>query len=195
MHRLMAGVLILAGVIVGGGALPGGTIAAFTDVGTVTGAVAAGTMNLLLSDDDEPFQNDLGTHTWVLTNALPGGPAVCETVQLINQGSVAGSSISVEVVNSGTGGSPMAQEILFQSLSVGLTDYLGFVNEFADGIPGKSVRDLELQGGISGLPGLFANGGNTRSFGACLKFDADAPNNLQGKTWLGTFTLDRKSVV
>lgn len=181
--------MVLSGMMLGVGTLPHGTFASFTDVGTATGAVAAGTLNLLLSDQDEPFTESLGTHTWLLTNALPGGPAVCESVQLINQGNVAGSSFSVQVINTGSGGTAMSQEILFQSLAVGLTDILPLVNEFADGVPGKSVRDLEVQGGIASLPGLFANGGNTRSFGACIKFDADAPNSLQGKNWLGTFTF------
>ncbi len=173
-------------------ALPG-TIAPFIDVATGTGTLAAGIIDLQVSDANEDFTDNLVTHTWVLTDALPGDPATCGNVTLKNFGNRAGTSVSISVVNTGSGGPALAREVIITSLSYDGFSILGSVNGAGDGHADQSVRDLELQGGISGLSGLdppppFGTDG-TKSFHMCLQLHADSPDALQGLTWLGTFSF------
>jgi hypothetical protein len=168
----------------------GGTYASFSDLASATGNIVGGTINLLLSDQDEPFKDNLETHTWVLTSALPADPAVCESFQLTNAGTAQSATVNVKIVNTGTGGSAMAQEITFDSFAIGFTNLLPLIDGNLDGHPGISVRDLELDADGFTVPRtLFANQGNSTSIGGCLSFHGDAPNGLQGQTWLGTFHI------
>ena len=164
------------------------TFAPFLDTASGVGTIAVGILDLNVSDQDEPFKQNLATHTWVLTNAYPGDPALCKSIQLKNDGNRDGSSLSVDIDNTGSGGDPMAAEVLFASVLLDATNLLPSIAN-TDGRPGISVLDLENQSGISGLDGLFANGGNSHSFGACLELSAVAPESVMGQTWLGTFTF------
>lgn len=164
------------------------SFAPFVDQATGFGAIAAGILDIRVSDQDEPFSQNLMSHTWVLTNAYPGDPADCESIQLQNAGNRSGSSLSIGIDNSGDGGDLLAAEVLFVSVSLGATNLLPAIVD-SDGRPGISVLDFENQGGLAGLPGLLANGGNSRSFGACLQLSPAAPETVMGRTWLGTFSF------
>ena len=164
------------------------TFAPFIDTATGVGTLAAGILDLKVSDQDEPFKQNLATHTWVLTNAFPGDPAICKSIQLKNDGNRDGSLLSVDIDNTGSGGDPMAAEVLFESVLLDATNLLPMIAD-SDGRPGISVLDFENQGGVSGLDGLFANGGNSHSFGGCLKLSSAAPESIMGQTWLGTFSF------
>lgn len=148
---------------------------------------------LLASDEDEVFKQHLVTATWELTNALPGDPCVYGNINLENAGTRRGNSLSITVVNAGTGGAAIAKEIIAESMTYNGQNLLPFVSAAGDGHSGVSMLDLELQGGVPNLSGLnppppYGTDG-TKSFSMCLKLHDDAPEGLAGKTWLGTFTF------
>jgi predicted ribosomally synthesized peptide with SipW-like signal peptide len=175
-----------------------GTLAVFTDSSTSSGTVMTAVLDMQVSDEDENFVDDLATVTWDLgSDVIPGepvgtviNPGLCKSVQMRNVGTRDGSSISVSVVNGGSGSPGIATEIIATRMTFDGFSILGDIDGNADGVPGRSMRDLELQGGVSGLAGLSAGVG-TRSFSMCLQFSPDAGNEYQGQSWLGTvgFTL------
>jgi len=175
----------------------GGTIAPFTDDASASSEISAGTIDLRVSDANEDFTDALVSHTWELKNALPGDPPVCGDVTLKNFGNRDASSVSISITNSGTGGVAMASEIIATTMTYGAgNDLLPLIDGGLDGHAGKSMRDLELLNGgsgITGQAGLFAappfGPDGTRAFVMCLQLHPDAPNSLQGQTWLGTVTF------
>jgi spore coat-associated protein N len=91
--------LILAVILAVG--MVGGVFAYFTDAETSTGNVlAAGTLDLKISDEDEHPERDGVSTTWSMTNMIPGvsfcGP---KHIACINSGTIQGNHLEIRFTN------------------------------------------------------------------------------------------------
>jgi predicted ribosomally synthesized peptide with SipW-like signal peptide len=177
----------------------GATLAPLSDSETSTGnTVAAGTLDLKLSDKDEDFGDGV-SESWKRLNVSPGDDLQCATITLKNVGSLPGASTELYASNSiidppgpesdtgdgTTTGLEMAAYVEITSLIYDSGNILPQVDPTRDGVEGRSLADLELQGGIQGLAGLIQSPPNgTNALAICLLFRADAGNDFQGKTLL-----------
>lgn len=177
----------------------GATLAPMSDSETSRGnTVAAGTLDLKISDDDEDFGDGV-SESWMRLDVRPGDDLQCATMALKNVGSLPGATVDLEVSNdiddppgpeSDTGdgtttGLEMAAYVEITALIYDSSNILPQVDAGQDGVDGPSLADLELQGGIQGLAGLHETPPNgTNSLAICLLFRADAGNDFQGKALL-----------
>jgi len=174
-------------------------LASFVDSETSAGNVvstAAGP-NLKLSDSDEDFADGV-TGSWVRLNVKPGDDLQCATISAKNVSPTAGSSMDITMKNtiydplgpeSDTGDQTtlpvdMAKYVELYSLAWNGQNLLPLVDRAADGKPdSKSLADVELQGGFTGLSGLLGTPPDgTKALALCFKFRSDAGNDLQDKT-------------
>lgn len=198
MRRLLASLMVLG--------LTGGVVAygfaSFVDTETSADNVVS-TMagpDLQLSDDDEAF--DLGpddgvTGSWVRLNVAPGDDLQCATISARNVSPTTGSATDIQMVNTivdppgpesdtgdgTTAGLEMAAYVELSSLTWGSQNLFPLVNGALDGVPGKSLADVQLQGGFTGLGGLLGNPPDgAKALSLCFQFRSDAGNQFQGKT-------------
>lgn len=194
MRRLVASLALLG--------LVGGTLAysfaSFVDTETSTGNVVS-TMagpDLQLSDDNEDFANGVSA-SWVRLNVKPGDDLQCATISAKNVSPTTGSAMDITVVNtiddppgpeSDTGdgtttGLEMAAYVELSSLMWGSENLLPLVDGSLDGVPGKSLADVQLQTGFTGLFGLLGTPPDgAKALALCFSFRSDAGNQFQGKT-------------
>jgi hypothetical protein len=79
----------------------------------------------------------------------------------------------------------MAAYVEITTLIYDSSNILPQVDASQDGVGGRSLADLELQGGIQGLAGLREDPPDgTNALAICLLFREDAGNDFQGKTLL-----------
>ncbi len=194
MRRLVAS-LALLGLV--GGTLAYG-FASFVDTETSDGNVVS-TMagpDLQLSDGDEDFGNGVSA-SWVRLNVKPGDDLQCATISAKNVSPTTGSAMDITVVNTiddppgpesdtedgTTTGLEMAAYVELSSLMWNSQNLLPLVDGTLDGVPGKSLADVELQGGFTGLSGLLGTPPDgAKALALCFSFRSDAGNDFQGKT-------------
>ncbi|HXF51207.1 MAG TPA: hypothetical protein VNM43_05965 [Dehalococcoidia bacterium] len=156
--------------------------------------------DLQLSDDDEAFElgpDDGVTGSWVRLNVKPGDDLQCATISARNVSSTTGSAMDIQFVNtiddppgpeSDTGdgtttGLQMAAYVELSSLLWHSQNLLSLVDGALDGVPGKSLADVELGGGFTGLSGLLGTPPDgAKALALCFSFRSDAGNQFQGKT-------------
>lgn len=156
--------------------------------------------DLQLSDDDEAFElgpDDGVSASWVRLNVKPGDDLQCATISARNVSPTAGSAMDISMKNtivdppgpeSDTGdgtttGRDMAAYVELTSLIWNGQNLLPLVDGARDGVPGRSLADIEIQGGFTGLSGLLGNPPDgAKALALCFKFRSDAGNQFQGKT-------------
>ncbi|RPF43056.1 putative ribosomally synthesized peptide with SipW-like signal peptide [Thermodesulfitimonas autotrophica] len=194
-----------------------GTWAYFADTEqSLANTFAAGTLDLKVSDDNQPFGDGV-SETWVLTNMAPGDvPGVAYEVSLMNTGSLAGSHVEIAFshaidealnpVESDTNRNSTWQEMA-RYIEIQYMDYDGIVFTGAGATSGHAIVDANDNGwldledvtlpanaaALDNLPTPLPNGGNTKSFHVRLAFRPEAGNDLQGDrlTTTVTFTLNQ----
>ncbi|HWQ27402.1 MAG TPA: hypothetical protein VNN12_00070, partial [Dehalococcoidia bacterium] len=156
--------------------------------------------DLQLSDSDEAFELGPGdgvTGSWVRLNVKPGDDLQCATISARNVSPTTGSAMDIQFVNtiddppgpeSDTGdgtttGLAMAAYVELSSLMWDSQNLLPLVNGGLDSVPGKSLADLQMQGGFTGLSGLLGTPPDgAKALALCFQFRSDAGNQFQGKT-------------
>ncbi len=190
-----------------------GTFAYFQDTETSTGnTFTAGTLDLKVSDDNEPFGNGV-SQTWVLTNMAPGDvPAVVYEVSLMNTGTIAGDHVGIAFahamdealnpVESDTNPNSTAVDFACY-VEIRYMDYDGITFTGAGATPGHAIVNANGNGwldledvtlpanaaALDNLPTPLPNGGNVRSFHVGLGFRPEAGNDLQGDRLITTVTF------
>ncbi|MDI6640203.1 MAG: TasA family protein [Methanocellales archaeon] len=206
MNRVIAASLTIFFVTV---LVSGSTFAYFRDTETSTGnTFTAGTMDLKVSDWDEPFGDGV-TATWTISNMKPGD-IIGGWISLQNFGSIEADHVEIKCSNSvtdppgpesdteeGTTDMDEAMEIIWltydnSNLLTTLTDLNGNgikdLDDFENRNEGKGFDDV--------TPVPAANRGTTGLFVMWLKFNETlADNDYQGDTLTTTitFTLNQDS--
>lgn len=201
MRRILASLTLIA--LAGGAVLYGA--ASFVDTETsVDNTITTVSLDLQLGDGNEGFGEDpLGDsvlESWVRLQVKPGDDLACASILARNVGSLDGAHMAITVSNEiddppgpesdtadgTTTGLLMAAYVELTSLSWdGAGNLLPVVNPNLDGVPGRSLADIELQGGFSGLPGLLGTPPDgPQALNLCFLFRSDAGNDFQGKTLL-----------
>ncbi len=180
-------------------------MASFMDMETSAGnsiTTRAGP-DLQLSDIDEDYGFDpLGDsvlESWVRLNVEPGDDLACASISAKNAGPATGNTMAIQFANDildppgpesdtadGTvSGLQMAAYVELSSLTWdGAPSLLSSVDPTSDGVPGKSLADVELHGVFSGLPGLLSPPGGAQALNLCFEFRSDVGNDFRGKTRL-----------
>lgn len=190
-----------------------GTWAYFADTeSSLANTFTAGTLDLKVSDDNEPFGDGV-SQTWVLSNVAPGDvPAVVYEVSLMNTGSLAGSHVEIAFshaidealnpVESDTNPNSTAADFA-RYVEVKYMDYDGIIFTGAGATFGHAIVDANHNGwldledvtlpdnapALDNLPTPLPNGGNVRSFHVGLAFRPEAGNDLQGDRLITTVTF------
>lgn len=172
----------------------GATFAFFSDVGTSTNnTFAAGSFDLLLSDDNQ-FDVDDVTQTWVGTNMAPGVTTVDATLKLENGGTVAGDNVHVALVNDLTG-SPAPDQIddylEIVTLEYDSANILPLVTESGN----NAFTDLADWAALAGTHGIphsiqlgLADTGTEHDLHMVVRLHSTAPSGVEGESMTSTFT-------
>lgn len=179
------------------------TTAVWSDSGQSTGnTFAAGTLDLQLSDNDEPYADSV-TVSWTGSDMYPGGPAITETLNIRNNGSVNADHVHFSVANDITedtvlpnadDADPITNHLQVTTLTYdagsGPTDILNF-NLISDSQPNgyMDLADLEAAGQIGMSTGAISDNppqleladlGGDHPLVMSVKLNGDSPDENQG---------------
>ena len=188
-------------VVLAVGLYSAGTLAVFTDTASDTGnTITAGTMDLKIKDSNEGFA-DVVSATWVMTNMVPGGATVFDTVTLKDTGSIEGQHL--EISFSYTGDTELAEWIEVTTISYDGINPILFLSSITDVNTNgwKDLEDLILapntdeNGPLDDLPRPANFTDNEAVYLMGLSFRPEAPTSVMGKSMTMTvnFTLNQLS--
>lgn len=187
---------IAAAFVVMGGA----AYAAFSSVASSNGNIfSAGTLNLLLDDNNESTPATTVTASIGGTNMIPGGTPTSGFISLHNEGTIDISSIDLATsasVNQGPDNNGDIRNAINLTVKTGLdnacstgdTDFTGtLATNFGNGLSPLTLGELNGNT-FTGLPGLVALGAD-KFLCVTAQLDSSAGNDLQGDSSNVTFTL------
>jgi len=185
----MGGITILSTLVLIGG----GAYAFFSNTGTSAGNVfAAGTLDLKLTDDNEPAADDVSL-TWNGADMVPGGASVSATLYLKNSGSVPGDHAHIKAAHNPTDVAAtqdqgtMASHFKILSLTYDGGDILPLLgDDNANGY--KDLEDLE-DGGDGLKVGSLTDLNVNHPLVMSVQLADDVDNTYQGDSVSTVFTV------
>ncbi|MEK7580933.1 MAG: TasA family protein [Patescibacteria group bacterium] len=173
--------LSLASIAAAGSLVAGATFAFFSDSGTSSSNLfSAGTVDLLLSDDDQTNLENV-TATFGSANMAPGD-CTTGTLNIKNNGTIAANHVDISITNSNDA---MDDYLRIDTLTY---DAVNQLPSLTDGQPNtlKDLDDLENDPAANlALTDLGVN--HPLVMGVCL--DESAPDSLQGASNDMTMTV------